>query len=150
MSDLFDDARPIRDAAMKEITRLLEDDASSDRDANILSVHLIALMMTFVVNRHGVTSGQVRDQGLHQMLAGAFAELIANAAMGFRPLNSGQPISASLNAMMLLDLIAGKTLEQVSIHESGLHDFVIPFHRAEGGAIEVKPFDFAEILKGKP
>jgi len=151
MNDLFDDARSVLDAAMKEIERLThgEDVCATARDANVLGVHLTAVMMAFAARRHKATAGLIHDGGLHQVLAGAVATVISNAAMGFRPVDNGRPIPPAANALFLLSLIAEETMKAVSIHENGLQDFVIPFRSKDGGGLEPTPFDVRELLKGK-
>ena len=151
MSDLFEDARSVRDAAISEIERLTkgEDFCVNARDANVLGVHLTAVMMAFAARRHRTTSGLIHDGGLHQILAGAVATLISNAAMSFRPINNGRPIPPAANAMFLVSLIAEETMKAVSANENGLQDFVIPFRSKDGGGLEPTPFDVRELLKGK-
>lgn len=64
MSDLYDDARPVRDAAVAEIERLIagEPVAPDTRAANILAVHLTAVMMAFVARRHDRWGGGRRSR----------------------------------------------------------------------------------------
>ena len=150
MTDLYDDARPVRDAAMAEITRLMgQENLSPDAvAANVLGVHLSAVMVTMAANRHKATSGMVADENLALILTGAIATAVSNAATNFRPIHNGKPIPASLNAAMLLEMIATEVFRQVQINEQGLHDFVVPFTRRTDGQMEVKPFDAFEIMKG--
>lgn len=150
-ADLYDLARPIRDAALVEIERLTggADFCPHARDANILGVQLSAVLLAYVsgrVNGPGVVAGN----GLQGVLAAAIGTLIANAAMGFRPMIEGKPVPPSMNAHFMLEQICAHTMQQIAINEQGLHDFVVPFQRSATGGLEVKPFDYTDMLKGKP
>lgn len=150
-NDLYDLARPIRDAALAEVERLTShpDFCPNARDANILGVQLSAVLMAFVsdrVKRPCVVDGN----GLNGVLAAAIGTLICNAAMGFRPMVNGQPMPASINAQFMLQQIWAHAVEQTAITEQGMQDFVVPFQRNADGALEVKPFDLNDMLKGKP
>lgn len=152
MNDLCDVARPIRDAAIAEVTRLTggADFDADARAANILGVHLSAVILAFAADRHKQTDGIIRDEGLHQVLPSGIAGMIANAAMAFRPVFNGQPVPPSAVAFSLLESICHQTMAQVATSECGAQDFVIPFRRTESGELEVTPFDFAELMKEKP
>ena len=106
--------------------------------------------MAFAADRHKQTGGLIRDDGLQFVLTAAVATLIANAAMAFRPAFNGQPVPPSMAAHAMLHDICARTLQQIAINEQGLQDFVIPFQRNEAGDLEVKPFDYSDMLKGKP
>lgn len=150
MTDIYDLARPIRDAALAEIERLTggADFCPNARAANILGCQLSAVLLAFAADRHQRVGGLIRDDGLQFIITASIATVIANAAMTFRPVVDGKPAPASLVAHMLLHQICDSTMQQVNINEQGLHDFVIPFQRRESGELEVKPFDFNEMLKG--
>jgi len=152
MTDLYELARPIRDAALAEIERLTggADFCPNARDANILGVQLSAVVLAFCADRHKQTGGLIRDDGLHYVLTAAFATMTANAAMAFRPLVDGQLLPASAVASSMLQQLFAATMQQIAINEQGLHDFVIPFQRNGAGDLEVKPFDFSDLMKGKP
>lgn len=151
-NDLYDLARPIRDAAMAEIERLM---ASADvcpnaRDANILGVQLSAIILAFAAERHKQTGGMIRDEGLHFVLTAAVGTMLMNAAMAFRPVLNGKPLAPSAVAHQMLHDICVHTMQQISINEQGMADFVVPFRRSADGELEVKPFDFNDMLKGQP
>jgi hypothetical protein len=152
MTDIYDLARPIRDAALAEIERLMggADVCPNARDANRLGVQLSAVLLAFAADRHQQTGGLIRDDGLRFVLTAAIATQIANAAMAFRPAFNGKPVPPTMAAHAMLHDICARTLQQIAINEQGLADFVIPFQRNEGGELEVKPFDYNEMLKGKP
>lgn len=150
-TDLYDLARPIRDAALVEIDRLTKgaDFCPHARDANILGVQLSAVLLAYVSDRVK-GPGVVAGDGLNGVLAAAIGTLVCNAAMGFRPMIDGQPIPGSMNAYILLEQICKHAMQQAAINEQGLQDFVVPFQRSEDGGLEVKPFDFSDLMKGKP
>jgi hypothetical protein len=150
--DIYELARPMRDAAIAEVLRLTggADFSPDARAANILGVSLTAIILAFAADRHKQTGGLIRDEGLHFVLPAAIATMIANAAMAFRPLYNGKPVPASAVAHSMLHDICVCTMEQTAINESGGQDFVIPFRRTEAGDLEVTSFDFNDMLKGKP
>ena len=151
MTDIYELARPIRDAALAEIERLMggADFSPDAKAANILGVQLSAVLLAFAADRHKQTGGLIRDDGLQFVLTAAVATLIANAAMAFRPAFNGKPVPPSMAAHAMLHDICAGTMQQIAINEQGLQDFVIPFQRNETGDLEVKPFDYSDMLKGK-
>ena len=151
MTDLLDLAKPVRDAAIAEVQRLLATQGGPEyaRDANVFGVHLTAVLMAFTSERHKLLAGVVRDPDLIRTLAGGVACVIANVAMAFRPIRDGVPISADENAMMFMNVVVNEVMRQISICEQGLHDFVVPVQRDDGGALQVKPFDVFDMLKGE-
>lgn len=150
--DLYDLARPIRDAALAEVERLTggADFCPNARDANILGVQLSAVVLAFAAERHKQTGGLIRDEGLHFVLTAAIGTMLMNAAMALRPVFNGVPLPPAMVAQAMLHDICVRTMEQIAINEQGLQDFVVPFRRSETGALEVKPFDFNDLMKEKP
>lgn len=153
MSDLYDDARPVRDAAVAEIERLIagEPVAPDTRAANILAVHLTAVMMAFVARRHDRSGGApVQDPGFHGLVAAAVGSLICNISMGFRPIIDGRPMQPVDVAHHLLGLVALHAMSQTATSQAGCEDFVIPVRKDEHGDLKPVPFDVLDLLKGKP
>ncbi|MDI1265002.1 MAG: hypothetical protein PS018_17265 [bacterium] len=152
MTDIYDLARPIRDAALVEVERLTggANFCPNAKAANILGVQLSAVLLAYCADRHKQTGGVVRDDGLHIIMRASIGTLIANAAMAFRPVINGQPVPPSAIVNAMLHDICASALHQTALNEQGLQDFVVSFERSNEGSLEVKPFDFSEMLKGKP
>lgn len=153
MTDIYELARPIRDAAMAEIERMTSGGADFSVDAkaaNILGCQLSAVLLAFCADRHKQVGGLVRDEGLHHILPAAIGLMIANAAMSFRPVIEGVPVPASAIAPSMLQRICACAMHHTALNEQGLQDFVVPFQRTEAGDLEVKPFDYTDMMKGKP
>jgi hypothetical protein len=153
MTDLYDDARCVRDAAMAEIERLTggADVCSPGRDANMLGVHLSAVTLAFLANRLNATEGPVANGGQHWVLACGIGLMIANVAMALRPIGpDGRPATPTAVAIALVELIAQHAMHHTQLNEQGLQDFVIPLRRSDTGALEVPAFDYTDLLKGKP
>lgn len=149
--DLFDVARPLRDAAVGEIGRVIQGEQETDANviaANTLGVHLGSIIMAFVSERHQTVDGQIRGDNLQGIIASAIAVAVCNAAMAFRPVIDGHVLPGTINAHLLLQGIAAETFRQVACAESGLQDFNVQFHRNADGALEKTPFDFSSMMKG--
>lgn len=149
--DLFDVARPLRDAALVEINRIVQGEPEADANviaANTLGVHLGSILMAFVSERYQTVDGHVKNDNLQGILASAIAVAVCNSAMSFRPVIDGQVMPGTINAHLLLQGIAQETFRQVACAENGLQDFNVQFRRNEDGALENTPFDFNSMMKG--
>jgi hypothetical protein len=150
MTDLFELARPVRDATLPELERVLGEELPAVVcEGHRLGVHLVALSMAYTSTRHRATAGVIADNGLQDLLAIAYAQLVTHAATSFRPIINGRPVPASVNVLAFLQMIAGHALSQIEMQEAGLQDFVVPFQLNEAGTLEPTPFDVREMLKGK-
>lgn len=152
MSDLFDDARPVRDATLAEMERVLASDPDAPafiKDGYRLGVQLTALMMTATAKKLGGVCGEIESNGLLDYAAIAIAQLIAYTAIGFRPVRNGKPITPVENLENFFELLAVHALKQVSMAQAGAQDFIVPF-RLNNGVMERVGFDVMDLLnKGK-
>lgn len=151
MTDLFDRARPVVDAALKELERVQgasPDMTDTIRDGHRLGSYLVALTMAFTSERHKTTRGLVSDPGLVEVLAIAMAQVLAHAAISFRPMQGGVPVPASLTVYEWADQVVTRAAHQIAHAEAGIQDFNIQFHMTADGRLEETAFDVVEMLKG--
>ncbi len=151
MSDLYDLAKPVRDATLVEMERLLATDPDLPdyiKDGYRLGVHLASLMMTATARRLGGLSGAIESAGLLDYATIAIAQAISYTATGFRPMRNGKPITPLDNLDGVFDLLVAHTFKQVQMAQAGAQDFTIPF-RLNNGVMEKVEFDFADLLKGE-
>lgn len=148
-SDLFDDAKPVRNATMVELIRAFDDDIPEFvRDGHALGVHLTSLLIAFSCLRLKLTSGQVAAPHLQEMVAIAIGQLLGHAAGAYRPIRNGVPLTPVQNLPLLVSMVAAHALQHANHCETGTQDFVVPFRLNAEGALEPEPFDIRDFLKG--
>jgi hypothetical protein len=148
--DLFDLAKPVRDASIVEIDRVLgEQVQEAVRAGNLLGAHFTSVCMAFTSRRFEVLTGPVNDP-IQDILSIALANLFTHAAIAARPMAGGTPISPSMSGVVLFQKVAHYAFEMLAHHEAGLNDFVIPFERNADGSLEPRRFDVLDMLKGQP
>ena len=152
MNDLFDIAKPVRDAVIAEIDRALPADVSAaDREGLRLGTHLVAVLAAFGTRRLQVVSGIIEDRDLRDVLALAIGQLVANTATTFRPVRNGKPLSPTQSAALLLHEIAEKTYRQTGGFELGLAEVHVPLALDKDGVLGTKAFDVMDMLgRAKP
>lgn len=147
MTDLFDDARPIRDATVAEYERCLDDGVPEPlREGYRVGIHMASVLMAATAKRLGGLSGPIEAEGLMNYVAVAIAQGLAYGAMSFRPMQDGKPIPGSANLIHLANLIVAYAMNQVQMQEQGLQDFFVPFQMNKDGSISVKQFDFQDMM----
>lgn len=155
-SDLYDTARPVRDAALAEIMRCLEMDAQTDAapvnpavvDGHRLGTHLQALCVAFCAERYqGFKVGFTTNDPLIDIYAVALAQVAAHMAGTARPTAGGRPLTPTQSGQLFLQKVAELFFQQLTHQEHGLLDFNIPFQRKDDGSIEVEAFDLDAMLK---
>lgn len=152
MSDLFEDARPVRDATLADLERVLATDPDTPafiKEGYRLGVHLAALMMTATAQKLNGASGEIQNNGLHDYAAIAISQLVSYVSTGFRPMRNGKPISPVENLCGFMELLAYHALKQVEMSQAGAQDFIIPF-RLNNGVMERVEFDYADLMKRGP
>jgi hypothetical protein len=147
-TDLFDDAKRVRDAATSEYERV-RDPATEEAltEGYRIGIHLTAVMMVATAKRLQGASGPVRSDHLMHMVALAIANVLSHAACAYRPVCDGVPLAPSVNLYHLNELVYAYAEHQVAQNEAGAQDFIVPFEFGADGSIGVKGFDFQNMLK---
>lgn len=152
MSDLFDDARPVRDATLVELERVLAGDDSVPhfvKDGCRLGTQMTALMMAYTAKKLNGTSGEIANEGLQDYLAIAISHVINYAVTGFRPVRNGKALSPLETFEGFLGLLIAHAVKQVQMSQAGLQDFTIPF-RYRDGVLTPEKFDLMDMLNKVP
>lgn len=150
-TDILDRAKTIRDLALAHHEKLAADlqiHEAADA-ANRLGIHLTAVLLAFVADRHKTLDGVVRDDYLQRIIGGAFGMAIGNAVSNWRPVVDGAPLPASINAHLQLQRVAAETFRQVACAEQGLQDFNIQIKAEADGSLAERQFDFTKMMKGQ-
>jgi hypothetical protein len=150
--DLFDLAKPVRDASLAEIERLLSRDqpAQAIADGHRLGTHLVALCIASCSERQRTLEQVEVNCNIHQTFAIAIGMLIGYAGSSFRPIINGRPLTPSQSGHLLMQVIGPCAMEQLVNAENGTLDFNINFVRTPAGEIVAEKFDVMDMLKGKP
>lgn len=149
MSDLYDIARPIRDAAVAETIRALAPDATeSCRDGALLSAHLVAVVMAWGHER-GADSGTVKGATLLEALAYAMGLMLGNAGMMYRPTINGDAITPVQSVRMMILRAAPTAVKLAAMAELGIAEVSMPIGRQADGSLGPQGFDFMDMLGGK-
>lgn len=150
--DLFTLAKPVRDASMVEMERLLARDNVPLvlADGHRLGTHLVALCIAHSSERQRTLEQHVRpDYDVHAMFAVAIGMIIGYAGSSFRPMINGQPLPPTVSGRLLMEKIGRCAMEQLINAENGTLDFNVTFTRNENGEITPEDFDFAKLMKGR-
>ncbi|MCS3725469.1 hypothetical protein [Bradyrhizobium betae] len=157
--DLYDIAKPVRDAALAEIMRCFEADTKADGvpvspailEGHKLGTHMQALCVAHCAERYkSFTSGFVIDDPIVDIYAVALAQVGAHMAATARPTTGGRPVSPTVSGQAFIKKVAQLFFQQLVHMEHGLLDFNIPFQRSDDGSIAVETFDLAAMLnKGR-
>lgn len=151
-TDLYDAARPVRDAAWREVERCIEAEPANATvvEGHRLGTHMQALCVAFCARRYkDFQPRAITGDDLREVYAIALAQIAAHMAATCRPMVGGQPLSPTQSGQVLLQAFAELFFSQLAHQEAGLLDFNIPFQRNADGSIEVEAFDFATMLKGR-
>lgn len=157
--DLYDIAKPVRDAALAEIMRCFEADTQAGEapidpalvDGHKLGAHLQAMCIAYCGERYkGFATGFVTGDRLIDIYVVALAQIAAHMAATARPTAGGRPLTPTQSGQVFLQRVADLFFRQLAHMEHGLVDYNIPFQRKEDGSIEVETFDFDAMLnKGR-
>lgn len=153
MNDLFDIARPIRDAAVQETLRMMSDDVRpADRDGAVLGSHLVAVIMAWGSARHDVTHGTLRDPDLMNALGYAVGLLLGNAGLIYRATSQdGSAIPPTRSVSCMVQRAVPVAMHLARMVEHGCADVSLPFGRQADGTLGVEKFDIADMLgRAKP
>lgn len=152
--DLYDLAKPVRDAAIAEVERCLAIDAQIDGEpvnpaiveGHALGTHMQALAVAYCSERYKTfKTGFVYDP-ISDIFALAIAQVAAHIASTVRPTVGGRPVSPTESGQQFLQQVAELFFEQLVNAEHGLQDFNIPLQRKDDGSIEVEAFDLGAML----
>lgn len=148
MSDLYDIAKPIRDAALAETLRALSPDAvASTRDGGTLAAHLVAVLMAWGIERTGQTGGHIRDGELLAAIGYGLGLLAGNAGMIYRPMTrDGRALGAAESVLHLLNRVAATAMNLGIQIEQGTADVSLPITRRADGTLGAAPFDVMTML----
>lgn len=150
MTDLLDEAKPVRDAAWLEIQRCIGSDDLGPTivEGHKLGTHLQALCVAFCARRYkDFHPRAIAADDLLQVYAIAAAQVAAHMAGTCRPMVGGQPLSPTRAGQIFIQQLAYFFFQQLTHQEHGLLDFNIPFQRKDDGSIEVETFDFHALMK---
>jgi hypothetical protein len=151
MTDLFDLAKPVRDATLAEYERVNDADIPEPlQEGYRVGMHLAAVMMVATGRRLGGFSGQVESEHLMHFLAVAISGALSYCATSFRPIAAdGRPIPSPNNLVQLTNLVLAYAMQSAQLSDAGAQDFVVPFHVNADGAVTLKQgFDYRDLLKG--
>lgn len=147
MTDLFELARPIRDATVREFDRAFDPNTPDClTEGYRVGIHMAAILMAATAKRVGGLSGPIEAEGLLHFIATAIAQAMSYAAMSFRPMQDGKPIPGAANLIHMANLVVAYAMSQVQQQEQGLQDFFVPFEMKPDGSFGVKDFDFQDLL----
>jgi hypothetical protein len=145
--DLYDIAKPVRDAALAEVMRCLAVDEKVDArpcdpaviEGHKLGTHLQALVVAFCGERYktfafGLTFDPIIDIFA---VAVAVAQVASHMAATARPTVGGRPVSPTQSGQVFLQKVATLFFQQLAAAEHGLQDFNIPLQRKDDGSIAV-------------
>ncbi|WP_445222219.1 hypothetical protein ACKWRH_21425 [Bradyrhizobium sp. Pa8] len=158
MSDLYDTAKPVRDAAMAEVLRCLGADAQVDGvpvdpaiiEGHKLGTHMQALCVAYCADRFKTFTRGLTHDPILDIFAVAVAQVAAHIASTARPIMGGHPVSPTISGQVFLQRVADLFFQQLVHADHGLQDFNVSFARKDDGSIEVETFDLAHMLnKGR-
>ncbi|EJN14714.1 hypothetical protein PMI42_01687 [Bradyrhizobium sp. YR681] len=158
-NDLYDTAKPVRDAAMAEVMRCLAVDAQVDAapvdpsiiEGHRIGTHMQALCVAYCADRFKTFRRGLTAEPITDIFAVAIAQVAAHIAATMRPTTmGGHPVSPTVSGQVFLQKVAQLYFQQLTLAEHGLQDFDISFARKDDGSVEVETFDLASMLnKGK-
>lgn len=149
MKDLFDIAKPVRDAAVRETLRALSDDTNrATRDGGELAAHLVAVLMAWGRERHQVTAGVSRMPDLLDSLGYALGLMLGNAGMIYRPAPDGVGIPMSQAVGQMLGRAVPVAMDLARRVELGSVDVSLPIGVQPDGTLGVERFDL--LARSKP
>lgn len=151
MSDLYDDARAVRDAMLVELDRTMPPDVPEPLQAGYrLGMHLCSLVMVGTAQRVRGQHGPVESEGLHLFLSTAIAQVLMNAALGFRPMSrDGQPMPPMENLVNLTNMAISQAAAQIELQQAGAADFMVPLDVKPDGSVtprDPRAFDFQNLM----
>lgn len=153
--DLFDVAKPMRDAALAEIMRCLAADQQVEGapinpaivEGHKLGTHLQALCVAFCAEHFKTFKAGFTTDPILDIFAIAIAQAAAHVAATTRPTMGGRPVSPTASGQIFLRKVSELYFQQLVHTEHGLEDFNISFARNDDGSIEVEAFDFNALMK---
>jgi len=149
MTDLYDRAKPARDAIVKQIEEMCGTKVRKERaEAMKLGAHFVALLAGYTSERHKLIVGVVDDGDLIAIMTQAFGILLSNAASVYRPVVDNRPIHAMGNLIGMLQMTVMAAQEQIIAGESGMSDIAVPFALDDTGHLGIEEFDLRDMLKG--
>lgn len=149
--DILDLAKPVRDASLAEIERLLMRDEVHPAlaDGHRLGTHLVSVAIAHSSERQRTLEPHVgAGYDVHAVFAVAIGMLIGYAGSSFRPMIAGKPLPSTTSGRMLMEKIGMCAMEQLANADNGTLDFNVTFVRKETGEIAPEEFDFAKMIKG--
>lgn len=147
MSDLYDIAKPIRDAAMAETLRAIGPEADPvTRDGATLGAHLIAVIMAWGSTRHDITHGLIRDGDLLDTVGYGVGLLVGNAGMIYRDMIKGEAVSPLVGVSRMIQRAVPTAMTLARRIADGTAEVAMPIGRQQDGTLGAKPFDVMDML----
>lgn len=157
-NDLYDRAKPVRDAALAEVLRCLDLDGRIDGtpvnpaivEGHKLGTHLQALVVAYCAEHFKTFQSGFTIDPILDIFAVAVAQVASHIAATTRPTVGGHPVTPTQSGQVFLRKVSHLFFEQLLAAEYGLQDFNIPLQRKADGSIEVEAFDLDAMLsKGR-